>query len=91
MGEVLRLSSMQECVIFLPPFNKNDDKRWGQAREQVMQAMKRIIMQPFLHSSTAEERDAAWASHLKCRETPRDGSVGYEFQVSVLATPQPSA
>ena len=30
----------------------------------------------------------AWASHLKRRETPRDGSVGYEFQVSVLATPQ---
>ena len=81
--DILRLASKDECVIFVPPYNKNDDCLWKKCAADVMDQMKRIILAPYLKTSTKEEREAAWEQHLKQREVKRDGSVGYEFHVRV--------
>ena len=80
---VLRLCSKEECVIFVPPHNKNDDNSWRTCADDVLNQMKRIILAPYLKSTTKEDRDLAWEQHLKQREVKRDGSVGYEFHVRV--------
>jgi hypothetical protein len=41
-----------------------------------MQQMKRIVMAPFIGSSTSSERNEAWLNHLKERAVPRDGLDG---------------
>ena len=85
--DILRLDSGDEFILFLPPYNRNDNKLWRETSDTILGLMRRIIMQPYAKSTTPQDRDIGWTKHLSTHERERDGNIGYEFNVRVVAYP----
>ena len=88
--EFLQLSVGDEFILFLPPFNKNDNPVWEEVGDRVNKNMRQIIMAPFAKQGTVAERDAAWKKHLLSREAPRDGAAGLEYHTRLCSYPERS-
>lgn len=56
--EFLQLSVGDEFILFLPPFNKNDNPVWEEVGDRANKNMRQIIMAPFAKQGTVAERDA---------------------------------
>ena len=88
IADVLRLRVNDEFILFVPPENKNNPDEMRSTREYILDRMRRMITQTFAKSTTKEERDVYFEQELKAREVEREGRVGHEFHVRILAYPE---
>jgi hypothetical protein len=88
IAEILRLRVNDEFILFVPPENKNNPAEMRSTREYILDRMQRMITQTFAKTTTTEEREIYFEQELKAREVEREGRIGHEFHVRILAYPE---
>ena len=88
LEEILRLHTRDEFILFLPPYNRNDNKAWRETSNAVLGLMKRVVMAPYQNTHSSQDRDVGWFNHLNSRRKERDGAFGYDFNIRVVAYPE---
>lgn len=88
INEIIRLRCHEEFILFIPPTSKNDPPEVKSSREGLLRQMRRIVMAPYMTSSTPQQRELLWNKHLEKRQVQREGNDGYEFNVRVHSYPE---
>ena len=88
MDELVRLRHLDEVIILIPPSNRKDPKPFRKVCDATLNKMRNIVVYNYRNSTTAGAWKRYFEKELEHRRVDRNGHVGYEFHVRVLAYPE---